>query len=151
MNRGPDITREYPPVPLMGVGALILADGRVLLVRRGKPPSMGQWSIPGGLVELGEGLRDAVAREAKEETGLDVAVGELVELLERIFPDSEGRVKYHYVLADFLCTALGGTLTAGSDALEVKWAELCQLEALGIPEITRKVILKAFAKSNGTV
>ncbi|MEW6347821.1 MAG: NUDIX hydrolase [Thermodesulfobacteriota bacterium] len=140
----PHISREYPLVPLVGVGALILQGDSVLLVRRGKPPAFGQWSIPGGLVRVGEGLREATAREALEETGLEVTVGPLVELLERIFPDSKGRVQYHYVIADFLCTAHHGTPIAGSDALETGWRHRAELDSLGLPDVTRKVILKAF-------
>jgi 8-oxo-dGTP diphosphatase len=146
-----DIEREYPAVPLVGVGALILSGDLVLLVRRGKPPSMGQWSIPGGLVRVGERLQEAVAREAKEETGLEVAVGPLVELLERIFPDHLGRIRYHYVVADFLCIGQSGSPIAGSDALDVRWADRYQLEEQGLPEITRKVIIKAFAMRNGII
>lgn len=139
-----DFPREYPPVPLVGVGALIIKDGRVIVVRRGKPPSVGEWSIPGGLVEVGETLREAVAREVFEETGLMVEPGELLEVLERIFPDGEGRIRYHYVLADYLCTVTGGEPTAGSDVLEVAWANQNQLEALNLAEVTMRVIRKAF-------
>ncbi len=149
MPEYPNISREYPQAPLVGVGALILERDSVLLVRRGRPPSFGQWSIPGGLVRVGEGLREATAREAKEETGLEITVGPLVELLERIFPDDDGRVKYHYVLADFLCSRLCGTPVAGSDALETRWGHRSELESLGLAEVTKKVILKAFAMSGG--
>ncbi len=145
MSDHPNISRQYPLAPLVGVGALVLDQDSVLLVRRGKEPAYGQWSIPGGLVRVGEGLREAAAREAKEETGLSVTVGPLVELLERIFPDHDGRVKYHYVLAEFLCTRYRGLPVAGSDALETRWGRRSELEFLGLPDITKEVILKAFA------
>jgi len=95
-------SREYPRFPLVGVGALIVDDRRIVLIRRAKPPSVGEWSIPGGLVHVGETLVEAVKREAFEETGLEVEPLGLVELLERIFPDDRGRVRHHYVLADYL-------------------------------------------------
>jgi 8-oxo-dGTP diphosphatase len=139
------IVREYPPVPLIGVGGIILNEGGVLLVRRGREPSAGQWSIPGGLVKVGETLRDAVAREVREETGLIVKTGALVEVLERIFRDDDGRVRYHYVLADYLCRITGGTLSAGSDADGVRWAQLDELEAIGVAPVTIQVIRKAEA------
>ncbi len=138
-----DFPREYPPVPLVGVGALIVKDGRIIVVRRGKPPSMGEWSIPGGRVEVGETLRDAVAREALEETGLNVVPGELVEVLERIIRDGEGRIHYHYVLADYLCTVIDGEPTPGSDVLDAMWADNNELESLKMAPITIRVIRKA--------
>ena len=139
-----EISREYPPVPLMGVGALIVKDGRILVVQRGKPPAMGEWSIPGGLVEVGETLREAVAREALEETGLKVEPGALIELLERIFHDGDGRIRYHYVLADYVCVVTSGEPKAGSDVLDVRWADENDLAALNVAEITVRVIRKAF-------
>lgn len=138
-----DFPREYPPVPLVGVGALIVKDGRVIVVRRGKPPAMGEWSIPGGLVEVGETLEEAAAREALEETGLTVEPSELVEVLERIFPDGDGRIRYHYVLVDFLCTVISGDPTPGSDVLEAKWAEPDEFESLNMAQVTTRVIHKA--------
>ncbi len=114
--------REFPLTPLVGVGAVIVDAGRVLLVRRGTEPMKGRWSLPGGLVELGEGLLNAVAREVREETGLMVEPLDLIELLDRI--DREGeRVRYHYVIADYLCRVTGGALQAASDADAVRWAE----------------------------
>jgi len=135
-------SREYPRFPLVGVGALIAEGNRVVLVKRGKHPAKGQWSIPGGLVNVGETLREAVVREAAEETGLLVEPDELVELLERIFRDAEGRVRYHYVLADFLCSVKGGQLIAGSDASQARLVERDDLHALGIAPVTLDVILK---------
>ncbi len=138
------IAREYPDTPLVGVGAIIIDADRVVLIRRGVPPSMGEWSIPGGLVRVGEGLLDAVAREALEETGLVVNPGPLVELVERVFPDEHSRVKYHYVVADYLCSIAEGTLQAGSDADDAKWAGFDELDTMGPAEITERVIRKAF-------
>jgi 8-oxo-dGTP diphosphatase len=114
--------REFPEVPLVGVGAVIVHQGRVLLVQRGREPLKGHWSLPGGLVEVGEGLEAAVIREVKEETGLLVEPIELIELLDRIHRDGE-RVRYHYVIADYLCRVIGGGLKAASDADAVRWVE----------------------------
>ncbi len=138
----PVISREYPNFPLVGVGAVITQDNQVILVRRGKEPSKGDWSIPGGLVNVGETLRDAAIREAFEETGLEVEPTDLVELVERIFRDDSGRVQYHYVLADFLCRVRKGNLLAGSDALDAKWFRPDELPDLNLAEITLRVILK---------
>jgi len=114
--------REFPEAPLVGVGAVVVKDGRVLLVRRGHEPSKGRWSLPGGLLELGEGLSAGVVREVKEETGLRVEIVELVELLDRIYREGE-RVRYHYVIADYLCRVVDGELKAASDAEAVRWVE----------------------------
>jgi len=138
-----EIPREYPAAPLVGVGALIIDGGRIVLIRRGKPPAEGEWSIPGGLVRLGETIDEAVAREAREETGLHVRSEVLVELLERIFPDEQGRVRYHYVLADYSCRVIGGALSAGSDAMEARWVRREDLESFNLAPITMRVVLKA--------
>jgi len=114
--------REFPLAPLMGVGAVIEEAGQVLLVRRGTEPLKGQWSIPGGLLELGEPLVEGVIREVREETGLVVEAVELVELLDRIYREDE-RVRYHYVIADYLCRVTGGSLQAASDADAVRWVQ----------------------------
>ena len=114
--------REFPASPLVGVGAVVVDRGRVLLVRRGTEPLRGHWSLPGGLIEVGEALTDAVVREVREETGLEVKAVELIELLDRIHRDG-GRVRYHYVIADYLCFVTGGELRAASDADEVRWVE----------------------------
>lgn len=116
------LQREFPMAPLVGVGAVIVDAGRVLLVRRGTEPAKGRWSIPGGLVELGETLREAVVREVREETGLIVEPAGLVELLDRVYREGD-RVRYHYVIADYLCRVTDGALAAGSDADEVRWVE----------------------------
>jgi 8-oxo-dGTP diphosphatase len=116
------LQREFPVAPLVGVGAVIVEQGRVLLVQRGTEPAKGRWSIPGGLIDVGESLHEAVAREVREETGLVVEPLELIELLDRIHRDGD-RVRYHYVIADYLCRVVGGTLLAASDADAVRWVE----------------------------
>ncbi len=136
------LSREYPNFPLIGVGAVIVQNELVLLIRRGMEPAKGEWSIPGGLVNVGETLRDAAIREVLEETGLLIEPFQLVELVDRIFKDDLGRVRYHYVLADFLCHVRGGSLLAGSDAIEAKWFCRDELEELNLAEITLNVITK---------
>ena len=134
--------REFPSSPLVGVGAVVVHEGRVLLVQRGHEPAKGQWSLPGGLMDVGESLREAVIREVREETGLIVEPVELIELLERIHRDDH-RVRYHYVIADYLCLVVGGTLAAASDADAVRWvvrAEWNSHSALRIDSITTRVI-----------
>jgi 8-oxo-dGTP diphosphatase len=113
-------SREYPQAPIAGVGAVILDGGRVLLVRRGREPLKGEWSIPGGAVELGESLEAAVLREVFEETGIEVETQAIVEVVDKIVVHDE-RVRYHYVLIDFLCKVTGGELTPGSDADDARW------------------------------
>lgn len=137
--------REYPNAPLVGVGAIIIEHGRVLLIKRGKPPLEGQWSIPGGMLEIGEELREAAVREAREETGIEVEAGELLGVFDRVIRDSEGRVQYHYVLIDFLCQPVGGKLLAGGDATEVRWFTREEAAALPLMEDTKEVIQKGFA------
>lgn len=114
--------REFPSAPLVGVGAVIVHEGRVLLARRGHPPLQGHWTLPGGMLELGETLLDGVAREVREETGLVVEPVELVELVDRIHR-VDGRIQFHYVIADYLCRVNGGALRASSDADAVRWVE----------------------------
>src|SRR5438045_9642556 len=141
------IRREFPELPLVGVGAIIMGGGRVLLVKRAHPPIQGQWSIPGGVLEVGEMVREAAVREAREETGLMVEPGELLGVYDRILRDPEQRVQYHYVLIDFLCRAVGGELLAASDASEVQWFRRAELAALKLAEDTQEVISKGFQKS----
>jgi|SRR5580700_8132315 8-oxo-dGTP diphosphatase len=138
--------REYPETPLVGVGAIIIEEGRVVLVKRGHPPLEGKWSIPGGVLEVGETLRKAVVREALEETGLAVEPGELLGVFERVLPDDQGRMKYHYVLIDFLCRRVAGELVAGDDAEEVRWFRREELGSLELARETEEVILKGFEK-----
>lgn len=136
--------REYPDRPIVGVGAIIIKGEEVLLARRGKEPGYGEWSIPGGVVKLGETLKDAVIREVREEVNLAIRVEEVVEVLERIFRDPEGRVQYHYVLVDFLCEHLSGEGKPSSDALEVQWVPIAEIPRQRLPGKTKRVIQKAF-------
>ena len=138
--------REFPEVPLVGVGAIIIEDSRVLLVKRAHPPLQAQWSIPGGALEVGELVRDAAIREAREETGLTVEPGELLGVYDRILRDPEQRVRYHYVLVDFLCRRVAGDLAAASDASDVRWFRRDELPPLRLAEDTLDVIRKGFAK-----
>ena len=138
--------REYPERPLVGVGAVIVEDSRVVVVRRGAEPMAGEWSIPGGLVELGETMRAGAVREAREETGLQVEAGEVLEVLDRIVPDAQGKARFHYVLVDFLCRRVAGELRAGGDAQEARWVRESDLEALGVAEPAVRVIRKALAR-----
>src|SRR5277367_852811 len=113
--------REYPDAPLVGVGAIIIEKGRVLLVKRAHEPLAGAWSIPGGVLEVGETLRQAAVREAFEETGLTVEAGELLGVYDRIVRAEDQRTRYHYVLIDFLCRSVAGELCAAGDAAEARW------------------------------
>jgi ADP-ribose pyrophosphatase YjhB (NUDIX family) len=134
--------REYPEAPLVGVGAVVVDQGRVLLVRRGTEPLKGHWSLPGGLLDLGESLASGVVREVREETGLMVEPVELIELLDRIHRDGD-RVRYHYVIADYLCRVVGGELLAASDADAVRWVERAEWNshsALKLEPIAVRVI-----------
>ena len=138
--------REFPEIPLVGIGAIIIEDARVLLVKRAHPPIQGQWSIPGGVLEVGELVREAAVREAREETGLIVEPGELLGVYDRVLRNEEKRVQYHYVLIDFLCRRVGGELMAASDAAEVRWFTREELPSLKLAEDTEDVIRKGFAK-----
>ena len=138
--------REFPEFPLVGVGSIIIEDDRVLLVKRAHPPIQGQWSIPGGVLEVGELVREAAVREAREETGLIVEPGDLLGVYDRVLRNDEKRVQYHYVLIDFLCRRVGGELLAASDAAEVRWFTREELPAQKLAEDTQDVIRKGFAK-----
>jgi 8-oxo-dGTP diphosphatase len=141
--------REYPSAPLMGVGAIVVWEDRVLLVRRGREPLKGHWTLPGGLLEVGESLAAGVEREVREETGLDVEVLELVELVDRIHREGP-RVRYHYVIADYLCRVRSGTAQAASDAEAVRWTEPSEWNshsALALDPVTVLVLEKAWRRA----
>jgi ADP-ribose pyrophosphatase YjhB (NUDIX family) len=130
----------------VGVGALILERGRILLVERGREPLRGYWSLPGGAVETGEKLAEAVSREVREETGLRVEPIELFEVFERIVRDTDGRTEYHYVLLDYLCRVRGGELRAGDDVAQAAWVREAELGGYRITEGTLPVIRRAFRR-----
>ena len=143
-------SREFPERPIVGVGGVVIDDGRALLIRRGSEPLRGEWSIPGGTLELGETLVEGCARELREETGLTVRVLEMIEIFERIFPsDSRDgserkRPKYHYVIVDYLCERTGGELRAGSDVIDAAFAREDELGKYHLTETATRVIKKAF-------
>ena len=134
-------TREYPERPIVGVGAVIFHEGRVLLVKRGTAPMQGEWSLPGGALETGETLVAGVRREVLEETGLLVEPVTMIEVFDRIARDETGRVQYHYVLVDYLCRITGGIAACASDAADLRWSVPDELDE--IAPFTREVILKA--------
>jgi 8-oxo-dGTP diphosphatase len=138
------VAREYPEAPVAAVGGVVLLDESVLLVKRAMPPRQGEWSLPGGRLELGESLVDGVAREVREETGLEVEVGPVVEVFDRVHRDDAGRIRYHFVIVDFLCRPSGGVLRAGSDAADVCWAHRSEVGALGVNPFAADVIERAF-------
>jgi len=145
--------RPYPERPVVGVGAIVLDGGRVLLIKRGNPPLKGQWSLPGGGVEVGETLEQAVAREVLEETGLTIEVGPIVEVLDRISCDGDGRVEYHFVLVDFVCRPREqrrGQVRAGTDADDAEWVALADLARYEVAPVTISVIQKAASRGFDT-
>ena len=136
--------RRFPDRPIVGVGAVVLnAAGQVLLARRGHEPLKGEWSLPGGAVEVGETLEEALVREIREETGVAVEVGPVVEVLDRVERAADGRVEYHFVIIDYLCRATSERLVCGSDADDVRWAPLDSLAEFHLTEIAVAVIKKA--------
>jgi 8-oxo-dGTP diphosphatase len=143
------LTREYPPHPRVGVGAVILDGGRVLLVKRGGQPSAGKWSLPGGLVDLGETTLDAIAREVAEECGLRIRIAGLAGIVDRVVRDDAGRVRYHYVLVDYLAYPEPGTAVAGSDAADVQWIDVEAVERLDITDGLVDMIRRAQALAGG--
>ncbi len=155
-------SREYPERPLVGVGGVLIEEGQVLLIRRGAEPLKGEWSIPGGTLELGESLAAGVEREMLEETGLQVRVGELIEFFDRVFyadGDSGGlsavpngnntRPRYHYVIADYLCERMSGEARAGSDVTDVALVREEEIERYGLSEMATRIVRKAFALERG--
>lgn len=130
---------------MVGVGGVVISRGRALLIRRGGPPLQGQWSIPGGMLEVGETLIEGVRRELIEETGVEVQVGKLIEVFERINLDGAGKTRYHFVVLDYLCEVIRGEARAGSDVTDVAWAAVSELERYSLTETATRVILSAFA------
>jgi 8-oxo-dGTP diphosphatase len=141
--------RDYPDRPIIGVGAVIVRGNRALLVRRATEPLKGEWSVPGGMLELGEKLRDGAAREALEETGLQVEAGEVLDVFDSIFTDPDGRTQYHYVLIDFLCHPLAGEAIPGSDVSEVLWVTESDLAAMRLRDSVAQVVRQGLAAAAG--
>jgi len=141
--------REYPDSPLVGVGAIIVENERVLLVKRGHAPLLGEWSIPGGVLELGEALEEAVVRETWEETGLRVETAGLLGVYDRVLRDADERTLYHYVLVDYLCHRVSGEPHAAGDAAEVRWFSQEEVAQLPLPKDTAAVIKLGFDKAEG--
>jgi 8-oxo-dGTP diphosphatase len=145
-------SREYPERPVVGIGGVIIERGRTLLIRRGSEPLRGEWSIPGGMMEIGESLEEGVARELLEETGIEVRVLELIEVFDRIYQDDSSsgadvkrRPRFHFVIVDYLCERLGGEPRAGSDVTDVAFAREEELARFNLTEIATRVVKKAFA------
>jgi len=146
------MARQYPDRPVVGVGGVLIEKGRTLLIKRGSEPLLGQWSIPGGTLELGESLQEGVAREMREETGLEVQVQEMIEVFDRIFLEPEAKVvdgkarpKYHYVIVDYLCERLSGTPQAGSDVTDLVFASEDELVNFHLTPTAMRVLRRAFA------
>ncbi len=135
--------RKYPDQPIIGVGGIVFREDQVLLIKRGKEPNLGRWSIPGGAVQTGETLKEAVIRELREETHLEVEVLVVTKVLDRIFRDPDGRVAYHYVLVDFLCHPKEGALKPDSDAEDARFVPLQELSSYSLPTHTLEVIRRA--------
>jgi len=133
-------SRQYPERPIVGVGAVIVDDGKVVLIKRKYEPLKGHWSLPGGMVEVGEALDTALTREMQEETGLIVDVGPVIEVFDRIMRDEQRRVRYHFVLIDYLCWPSSGTLRAGSDVDEAIWVDPAALEQYSLTDKATSVI-----------
>jgi mutator protein MutT len=142
------MTTEYPSRPVVGVGGVIVRGRRALIIKRAHDPRRGEWSIPGGTVELGECLVDAVRRELREETGLEVQVGRVLEMFDRIHRDADGRVRYHFVIVDYLCEAPDGEAVAGSDADAIAWVRADELDAYGVNAHAAAVIKRGLGETS---
>jgi mutator protein MutT len=143
------MNRRYPERPLVGVGAIILRDNDVLLIQRGTEPSAGKWSVPGGLVELGESLQEAIMREVREEVGLEVHVRDLVVALDRVIPDQDGRIEYHYILLDFLCECNSGEPSPASDVLACAFVPIHTLPQYDLTRGTAEAVRRVYAQTQG--
>ena len=140
-----ELAREYPAHPVVGVGAVVVRGARALIIKRAHEPRKGEWSLPGGLLELGESLADAARREIKEETALDVVVGPVIETFDRVHRDDGGRVRYHFVIVDFVCWSEAGEAAAGSDAEDVAWVTAGELDAYRVNAHAAAVIRRGLA------
>jgi len=141
-------SREYPSRPIPGVGVVVRKDDAVLLIRRGNPPRRGDWGIPGGAVELGETWRAAATREMREECGIEIELGDVIDAIDLLQPDDDGRTQYHYALVDFGAVYISGDVRAASDVLDARWVALNDLDAYDLPPLAREVI-KLVAREGG--
>ena len=140
--------REYPEHPVVGVGVVVLREDKVLLIQRGKAPNKGQWSIPGGKQRLGETIVQTVHRELLEETRVKIKQPALLDVVDVIMPDDKGEIQYHYTLVDYHAEWLSGECRSGDDADAVKWVSFYELDLVGLLDITRDIILKAYSNRN---
>lgn len=145
------MSRQYPEFPRVGVGAVIWKDGKVLLIRRAAPPRQGLWSLPGGLQHLGETLNQAILREIKEETGLEVKLGEIVAVVDLILKDADNAVEYHFTVIDYEADWIRGEAVAGDDAADITWAEPLTLEKFDLPQLQQNVIEKALSRRRNSI
>jgi mutator protein MutT len=144
-NHSSRVSRTYPHFPIVGVGAIVTKDNKILLVKRAHEPGLGQWTLPGGVVELGESLEEAVQREVLEECGIKVEIKDFAGIVERVIRDEAGKIKYHYIIIDYKASYLKGELCAGSDVEEASWLSLDQIEdyplTQGLKEFLKKLNL----------
>ena len=138
------LDREYPERPIVSVGACVFKDNKVLLIQRGTPPSLGKWSVPGGMIELGETVQETAVREIKEECGIEIKPDKVLNVANSIYPDEDGRIKYHYAVIYLIADYVRGEPRAGSDAVDVRWAESEELDGLDMNPIVRENMLEAF-------
>ena len=148
---GNSMRRKYPEAPIVGVGGVIFKDTSILLVKRDQEPGKGQWTLPGGVVELGETLMDALKREILEEVSINIEIGGLVRLLERIFHDQERRVQYHYVIADYWAWMISGNLRPDSDVSDARFVTVNQLKHMGTDQLVEETVRMAVAMKTGTM
>jgi ADP-ribose pyrophosphatase len=139
--------RTYPNAPMVGVGGVVIKDGKILLIKRAFEPGAGKWSIPGGMVEVGEKLSEACEREIEEETGLEIEVLELINVFDMIDEDDQGRIQYHYVLVDFLAKPVGGTERKSVEATDMKWVSHQEAKSMDLTRTARKAIEELFSSS----
>jgi 8-oxo-dGTP diphosphatase len=144
VNRSEVAEREYPQRPIIAVGGLVIHSGRVLLIRRGQPPLEGRWSIPGGILEIGETITSAIERELKEETGVSVRVLGLLEIYEKVLRDSDNRAQYHFVILDYICEFVEGVAEAAGDVTDAEWVSEADLEKMQLTSAALRVVKKAF-------
>ena len=135
--------RRYPARPIVGVGTVVLDGDMVLMIQRGKPPRQGSWSLPGGAQELGETIREAARREVREETGLEIEIFGLIDVVDSVRPDAYDKIEYHYTLIDVAGHAVGGTLMAGGDAQDCRWFTRPEIDAMDIWSETKRIIALA--------